>query len=83
VRERVFSSIRAARGRRRHVPTDAHPLTAAIEAPSSNESSVVNLAVYRDGRRISSPQDLDEVYEDLREDEEAFAWIGLYRPTPE
>jgi len=83
MRERVFSGIRAARGRRRHVPiesTQVHPIT---ELASPSESSVVNLAVYRDGRRIASPLTLAEVYEDLREDDDAFAWIGLYRPTPE
>ena len=83
MRERVFSSLRAARGRRRHVPIESLPVAPASALPIANESSVVNLAVYRDGRRIASPLTLAEVYEDLREDDEAFAWIGLYRPTPD
>lgn len=43
------------------------------------ESSVVNSAVYRDGRRISSPATLAEALASLP-DESSMAWIGLYRP---
>jgi magnesium transporter len=45
-----------------------------------DEDSVVDLAVYREGRRISAPQSLSALYEELRTRPDATAWIGLYRP---
>lgn len=44
------------------------------------ESSVVNSAVYRDGRRIASPATLAEALASLP-DASSMAWIGLYRPS--
>ena len=41
--------------------------------------SVVDSAVYVDGRRHASPASLDETYEALRS-ASGMAWIGLYRP---
>jgi magnesium transporter len=57
----------------------------ASEGPAPQEtkhfrSSIVDLAVYRNGRRISTPASLADMYEQLRQDEEATAWVGLYRP---
>ncbi|MFD4295340.1 magnesium and cobalt transport protein CorA [Rhodococcus sp. NPDC058505] len=46
------------------------------------ESSVVNSAVYRDGRRIETPSNLAEALSSLP-DESSMAWIGLYRPSEE
>nr|WP_305092880.1 magnesium and cobalt transport protein CorA [Prescottella sp. R16] len=43
------------------------------------ESSVVNSAVYRGGRRISSPTTLADALASLP-DPSSMAWIGLYRP---
>jgi magnesium transporter len=83
MRERVFSSIRAGRGRRRHATLEPSRPVLAPEVAFSPNTSVVNLAVYRDGVRVLTPKTLAEVYEALREDEQAFAWIGLYRPSPE
>ena len=43
---------------------------------------IVDYAVYRDGGRLPGRLELDELYEECRQGE-AFAWIGLYEPTPE
>jgi len=44
--------------------------------------TLVNNAVYVDGRRTSDPASLNETYECLRE-RHGMAWIGMYRPTVE
>jgi magnesium transporter len=41
--------------------------------------SVVDNAVYVDGRRLSEPESLEVTYELLR-DSDGMGWIGLYRP---
>ncbi|MFF5673213.1 magnesium and cobalt transport protein CorA [Streptomyces hygroscopicus] len=46
-----------------------------------DEHSVVDAAVYRDGRRVGTPGSLAATYRRLREEPGAMAWIGLYRPT--
>ncbi len=43
---------------------------------------LINNVVYVDGRRVASPQSLDETYEVARE-RHGMAWIGLYRPDLE
>jgi magnesium transporter len=43
---------------------------------------IVDNAVYVGGRRTADPESLDETFEVLRA-RHGFAWIGLYRPTPE
>jgi magnesium transporter len=50
--------------------------------PAPVEASVVNSAVYRDGRRIALPATLAEALRSLP-DESSMAWIGLYRPAEE
>lgn len=47
----------------------------------SLERSVVDAAVYRDGRRIKAPATLAEVYRRLPGKPGTMAWIGLYRPA--
>jgi magnesium transporter len=49
----------------------------------SPQRSIINLSVYRDGVPIASPANLTDVYAELDEIDDAFAWIGLYRPSPE
>ncbi|MFF0297978.1 magnesium and cobalt transport protein CorA [Kitasatospora sp. NPDC004614] len=49
--------------------------------PATAERSVVDAAVYRDGRRIESPASLAEIYRDLPGKPGTMAWIGLYRPA--
>jgi magnesium transporter len=44
---------------------------------------VVGNAIYRDGRRIASPDTLEATFEELKAHPEAMAWIGLYRPSDE
>jgi magnesium transporter len=79
----MFATLRGGRARRRHLPSPIEPgRPESINQPSL-DASLVNLAVYRHGHRVASPGSLAELYATLRDDEEAFAWIGLYRPTPE
>jgi magnesium transporter len=56
------------------------PLTAAPAAPPS--SPMVDNAVYSSGRRISTPETVAISREELAEDAERMAWLGLYRPEP-
>src|SRR5690606_7462966 len=49
--------------------------------PGHATSSIVDAALYRDGRRVSTPSSLSDTYQQLREDAEAMAWIGLFRPS--
>ncbi|PPG89775.1 magnesium and cobalt transport protein CorA [Rathayibacter rathayi] len=44
--------------------------------------TIVDNAVYVDGRRIRNPDSLEDTFELMR-DERGMAWIGLYRPTRE
>jgi magnesium transporter len=55
------------------------PRAATVTAPV--EQSMVSAAIYRDGRRVDSPPTLAETYRRLREQPDAMAWIGLYRPA--
>jgi magnesium transporter len=43
---------------------------------------IVDNAVYVEGLRTADPPSLDETFEVMR-DRKGFAWIGLYRPSPE
>jgi magnesium transporter len=43
---------------------------------------IVDRAIYRDGRRVAEPPDLEAMAEECR-DGGGMAWIGLYRPTAE
>jgi magnesium transporter len=45
------------------------------------EQSVVDAAIYLEGRRIESPPTVAELSKHLREQPRAMAWIGLYRPA--
>jgi magnesium transporter len=54
--------------------------TAESTPPLSVEDSVVDIGIYRDGKRIASPATLVEAYRSLPDDPGAMAWIGLYRP---
>ena len=44
--------------------------------------SVVDNAIYVDGRRVANPESLEQTYELLR-DEHGMGWIGLFRPDDE
>ena len=45
------------------------------------EQSVVDAAIYRDGRRIESPTTVAEIAPRLRGQQGTMAWIGLLRPA--
>ncbi|MEV8532653.1 magnesium and cobalt transport protein CorA [Streptomyces sp. NPDC051211] len=60
-------------------PTD--PTTTPAEPAPANHRSVIDSAVYRDGRRVASPTTLAETFRQLREEPDGMAWIGLHRPT--
>jgi magnesium transporter len=44
--------------------------------------ALIDDAIYVDGRRVATPETLQDVFEVLKE-KAGFAWIGLYRPTDE
>ena len=44
--------------------------------------TIVNNAVYVDGRKSAEPNSLRETYEHVR-NRDGLAWIGLYKPTEE
>ncbi|MFF7729416.1 magnesium and cobalt transport protein CorA [Streptomyces sp. NPDC008001] len=76
---RKHSWLRPANGR-----TDgdaAAPPAPPATGPASGAGSIVHAAVYRDGRRVATPDSLADTYRRLREQPEAMAWIGLSRPT--
>ncbi len=50
------------------------------EEPALAVQSLVDSAVYRDGRRAESPATLEQALRSLP-DETSMAWIGLYRPS--
>jgi magnesium transporter len=59
------------------VSMEAKPAAPALPA----EQSIVDAALYRDGRRIESPATIAEISSHLRDDPKAMAWIGLFRPA--
>ncbi|MGE7389335.1 magnesium and cobalt transport protein CorA [Streptomyces sp. NPDC004126] len=61
-------------------PAATPPSTAPNPAPPDRES-VIDSAVYRDGRRVASPTTLADTFRLLREQPDGMAWIGLHRPT--
>ena len=72
----------ATRGRRGQVPPvdrdgDTEP---AGQGATSERPSVVDSAIYDEGRRIASPDSLAETFAVLRGMPGGMAWIGLYRP---
>ncbi|MEV7417361.1 magnesium and cobalt transport protein CorA [Streptomyces sp. NPDC089919] len=69
-------------------PASAPPAGPAAPAPTpppaaapADHRSVVEAALYRDGRRVASPATLAETFRRLREQQDGMAWIGLHRPT--
>ncbi|MPZ97508.1 MAG: transporter [Propionibacteriales bacterium] len=74
--------LRALRARRAHNGTaDTAPAAPAHQHNPDASTSVVDAAIYRDGDRVASPGSLAETYQMLKNDPEAMAWIGLYRPN--
>ncbi|MEU5187689.1 magnesium and cobalt transport protein CorA [Streptomyces klenkii] len=76
---RKHSWLRPANGR---TDSDAADPTAPPAAGSAGGAgSVVHAAVYRDGRRVATPDSLADTYRLLHEQPEGMAWIGLHRPS--
>ncbi|WP_431895911.1 magnesium/cobalt transporter CorA [Micromonospora haikouensis] len=68
---------------RRLSKTDTNPPVAVrpvVPAPKPAASRLVDSAVYTRGHRHASPATLAETYQCLHEQDDAMAWIGLYRP---
>ena len=55
--------------------------TAPEAAPTAVSDSVVDIAIYRDGKRVASPPTIADAYRALLREPDAMAWIGLYRPS--
>jgi magnesium transporter len=83
-----FRSI--VRGRRSlaraHDHNNAHadlmggPPEAGAAHAGQRVSSIVDIAVYVDGKRVASPGSLADTYEHIHRLPGSMAWIGLYRP---
>ena len=59
-------------------PLRPEPVSGASE--TSRRSSTVDNAVYADGRRVMSPESLEDTLAGCARFPDAMAWIGLYRP---
>jgi magnesium transporter len=55
--------------------------TAPDAPPTAVSDSVVDIATYRDGKRVASPPTIADAYRALLREPDAMAWIGLYRPS--
>ncbi|MGW0554175.1 magnesium and cobalt transport protein CorA [Streptomyces sp. NPDC002926] len=68
-------------------PASPPPQAPAADDPPApspvhkDQGSVVQAALYRDGRRVSTPDSLAETFRQLREYPDGMAWIGLHRPS--
>ncbi|MER5973223.1 magnesium and cobalt transport protein CorA [Streptomyces sp. NPDC002055] len=81
---RKHSWLRPSSARPADVPPSAaapEPAETGAEGTGNGESSVVHAALYRDGRRVSTPASLADTFRELREQQDGMAWIGLHRPT--
>ncbi|MEU1815996.1 magnesium and cobalt transport protein CorA [Streptomyces roseifaciens] len=78
---RKHPRLRPANGRT-DAPAAAPPPPPAA-GPTNGAGSIVQAAVYRDGRRTATPDSLADTYRLLRDQPDCMAWIGLHRPTEE
>ncbi|MGV9268624.1 CorA family divalent cation transporter, partial [Kitasatospora sp. NPDC003701] len=60
---------------------DPRPEPKPEEGRVSLERSVVEAAVYRDGRRVEPPAGLADIYRQLPGRPGTMTWIGLFRPA--
>ncbi|MGC5165772.1 magnesium and cobalt transport protein CorA [Luteimicrobium sp. DT211] len=68
-----------ARGRRGVLPD--LPVPDAGADVSEPGSAIVDSAIYVQGRRVATPATLADTFRALRAEDDAMAWIGLYRPS--
>jgi magnesium transporter len=68
----------------------SHPIAAAPEVSMEARpedvvepvaKSIVDAALYRDGRRIEAPTSVAEIAQRLRDEPETVGWIGMFRPS--
>ncbi|WP_058042410.1 magnesium and cobalt transport protein CorA [Streptomyces roseifaciens] len=79
---RKHSRLRPANGRTTgRTDGTATPPPPPAAPPAGGAGSIVHAAVYRDGRRIATPDSLADTYRRLHEQPDSMAWIGLQRPT--
>ena len=57
------------------------PVPTTTDEPAASRRTIVDAAIYADGRRLSSPTTLADTYRALHETPGGVAWIGLYRPS--
>lgn len=50
---------------------------------AGTDAGVVDTAIYKDGKRRASPKTVAETAQALRDEPDAVAWIGLFRPSQE
>ncbi|MBT2489851.1 magnesium and cobalt transport protein CorA [Streptomyces sp. ISL-96] len=62
-------------------PPSPDGAAASPDGVRRNGASVVHAALYRDGRRVSTPDSLAETFRQLRQHPSGMAWIGLHRPS--
>ena len=74
-------ALRKSLPRRSEFPPVADDRPVAVRQPTGTGSSMIDSALYRQGRRVSTPQTLAETYRLAHDDSRTMAWIGLYRPT--
>lgn len=81
---RAFSRTPSLRGTARKHAAPVPVIEPAVEKQRDTTKpkghSVVDSAIYCDGRRIASPESLAETYRVLHKAPQGLAWIGLYRP---
>ncbi|GMA24264.1 magnesium transporter CorA [Luteimicrobium album] len=68
-----------ARSRRGGLP--ALPVPDGALPATEPGSSIVDSAIYVQGRRVATPASLADTFRALRAEDDAMAWIGLYRPS--
>ncbi|MFC4536787.1 magnesium and cobalt transport protein CorA [Sphaerisporangium dianthi] len=56
------------------------PRPQGVDAPAARQS-VIDNAIYVDGKRVDTPPSLAEAVAALRSRQSSMAWIGLYRPA--
>ncbi|MFF1574477.1 magnesium and cobalt transport protein CorA [Leifsonia sp. NPDC058292] len=66
--------------RTRRVDPPSSPVTEQT-TPRDQRPSMVDSAIYSQGRRVASPRSLSETYRALDATPDGVAWIGLYRPS--
>src|SRR5215472_14006928 len=84
-RTRALRPLKLGRSRTTEAPHDEAPEREMDPRAAGNngpvENSVIDAAVYVDGRRRQSLTTLSDTFGQLRRTPGSMAWIGLYRPT--